>query len=669
MPPSKTQRLELTWFNKDKALIPAERGRYGYEWVDSGDPRYCEVHTLSEIAQVDGRQGPKEEGRLYSAQADLTPTSDNLLIHGESGDVLEALRYEPGLADEYLGKVRCAYLDPPFNTKQVFDNYDDNLEHSVWLTMMRDRMIHIRELLSNDGTVWVHLDDVESHRMRVLLDEVFGAANFIAEVAWRTTYSPENRSIFTQSHDMILIYAKYKPSFKQARNLLPRSAAQDAAYINPDNDPRGPWKPGDFTAQFNAQENPRDNQRYTLTTPAGNQFDPPPGACWRYTEPRYRELLADGRLTFGADGNGRPSLKRFLSEVMGGRVPDSWWDYSDVGHSQTAKREIQSLFPGETPFATPKPEKLLERVLQIATNPGDIVLDVFAGSGTTAAVAHKMGRRWVTCELRADTFESFTLPRLTKVVHGEDPGGITEVASERIDATEGGLPDDLEPDDAFELVQALGKIGEYVSAPVDLSKVVNRLIRESDGNGELPLEKAEVKELRRLIRKLTASGEIQPNLMADVSGSVRRQLKTRKSPAIVNWRGGGSFKVMELSPAVFDFDPSLRLVLLTDAARGETLVASIAANLRFRLTPGEYPFHGKKGRMRLVVVEGTATEEIVDDVLAHLPADERVTIAALGVPDGIRKYLRQRAPGSVIKHVPDDLFPFAGTSSTSAAED
>ncbi|MEW1938460.1 site-specific DNA-methyltransferase [Dietzia maris] len=666
MPSRNSQRLELTWFNKDKALIPSERGRYGYEWVDPRDPRYCEVHTLVEMGRVEGIRQEEVEGKTYSALSRLEPTVDNLLVLGESGDLLEALRHVPELSEEYVGQVKCVYLDPPFNTEQAFDNYDDNLEHSVWLTMMRDRMNHIRELLSNDGSIWVHLDDVESHRMRVLMDELFGASNFIAEVAWRTTYSPENRSIFTQSHDMIMIYAKSKTAFKSARNLLPRSAAQDAAYVNPDNDPRGPWKPGDFTAQGGRGT---ATQFYTLTTPAGNRFDPPPGRCWLYTEARYEELLADNRVVFGVDGNGRPSVKKFLSEVMDGRVPDSWWDYSSVGHSQTAKKEVSKLFPNESPFATPKPEKLIERILQISTNPGDIVLDAFGGSGTTAAVAQKMGRRWVTCELRSDNFDSFTLPRLTKVVRGEDPGGITRVDGERIDATEGGLPDDLGPDEAFELVQAVGKISDHVSARLDVLKVVNRIIRDEANAESLNLDGAEAKELRRLLRKLTASGDAHPDVLPDVATSVRRQLKTKKGPEIVNWRGGGGFRVMELSPPVFEFDPDLHLVLLTDDAQGETLVASIAANLGFIKTPDELPFHGRKGQMRLVVVEGSVTKQTVDDVLAHLPVDERVTIAALSVPDGIRKYLRDRSRGSVIKHVPDDLFPFSGDSSTSKIED
>lgn len=194
----KNQRLELTWYNKDKALIPTENGKYGYTWVDPRDPRYCETHTLTITDSVDGAQAPKEEGATYSERADLEPQDDNLLILGESGDVLEALTRVPELRDKYLGKVKCVYIDPPFNTAQTFANYEDNLEHSVWLTMMRDRLLHLQDLLSKDGSIWVHLDDVENHRMRMLLDEVFGSGNYVSEVQWEKTYSLEMIRLVSQ---------------------------------------------------------------------------------------------------------------------------------------------------------------------------------------------------------------------------------------------------------------------------------------------------------------------------------------------------------------------------------------------------------------------------------------------------------------------------------------
>lgn len=601
------QILELTWSNKDLALIPTETGRYGYTWVSPSDPRYCETHTLQFTDQVTGSQAPKQDGVTYSERADLTPTDDNLLILGESGDVLEALTRVPELADKYAGQVKCIYIDPPFNTAQTFTHYEDNLQHSIWLTMMRDRLQHMRTLLSEDGSIWVHLDEVESHRMRVLLDETFGPDNFVAKIAWQKQYGPDNRSVFTQTDDSIFVYSRNYERFKQSRNYLPRSKDQDALYKNPDNDPRGPWKSGDFTAQGGRGTT---TQFYTLTTPAGNTYDPPAGRCWLYTQPRYEELVADNRVWFGVNGEGRPAFKRFKSEVMGGRVPETWWTYQEVGHNQDAKKEVKLLFPGHEPFGTPKPERLLERVIHIATNPGDIVLDVFAGSGTTAAVAQKMGRRWVTCELRDDTFTHFTRPRLEKVVRGDDPGGITSTKGQRIPAEGTELPEGMSAEDAQKFTSLL-----------------NKLIRDD----------ADLKK----------STQIK---------TLKEMSKTTKDTDTINWRGGGGFSVARLSPACFDLDEKHGLLLLTEAARGENLINSVAANLNFHRTTNDPVFHGIRGRMRLVVVEGTLVTARVDELLAELGDNELLTIAATEPVAEIRSHLRQVKRGCRLIHIPHDIF-------------
>lgn len=604
------QRLQLTWSNKDLALIPTETGKYGYRWVSPSDPRYCETHTLEIVDHTIGEQAPKDDGVIYSERADVPPTDENLLILGESGDVLEALTRVPELADKYAGQVKCIYIDPPFNTAQTFAHYEDNLQHSVWLTMMRDRLQHMHTLLSADGSIWVHLDEGESHRMRVLLDEVFGPENFVAKVAWQKQYGPDNRSVFTQTDDSIFVYARHLDSFKNSRNFLPRSSAQDAAYANPDNDPRGPWKAGDFTAQFNPAENLRESQRYTLVTPTGQRFEPPAGRCWLYTKENYESLITDNRVWFGAHGTGRPAYKRFRSEVMGGRVPETWWTYREVGHNQDAKKEIKVMFPDLEPFGTPKPERLLERVIHIATNPGDIVLDVFAGSGTTAAVAHKMGRRWVSCELQEDNFAQFTRPRLEKVVRGQDKGGITRTKGERIPATGTDLPEGMSAEDAQKFTSLL-----------------NKLVRDDEDLKKSPQVKA--------LKALT---------------------KTSRIPDTINWRGGGGFTVARLSPACFDVDENLGVTVLTAAATGDTLINSVAANLNFRRTPDNPVFHGVRGRMRLVVVEGTLVTSRVDELLAELSDDELLTIAATEVEDSIRSYLRQNKRGCRLIHIPYDIF-------------
>jgi adenine-specific DNA-methyltransferase len=662
MPPRTSQRLELTWFNKDKALIPAERGKYGYSWVDPKDPRYCEVRTLVETAVVQGAEAEKVEGVEYTERADLTPTTDNLLIHGDSGDVLEALHHVPELASKYAGKIKLFYADPPFNTEKRFTHYEDNLEHSIWLTMMRDRLIHVRELLAADGSVWIHLDDSENHRMRALLDEVFSPGAFVAEIAWQKRTSRDNRAAFSDSHDYILVYAPAgSQRWKDVRNRL----VDSGEFSNPDNDPNGPWRSVPMSAQAGRAT---ASQFWTVVTPTGVRHDPPPGRAWTYTRERFQELVDKGWVYWPKNGDGKPRLKKYPTEDDG-LVPMTWWPSDETGTTDSAKKGLMNLFPGISDiFDTPKPETLLERIVHIATDPGDVVLDVFAGSGTTAAVAHKMGRRWVTAELVEETIQRFTLPRLQMVVSGEDPGGITTTSAERVDDSEDGLPEGLSAPEAHTINQALTKASKFVSAPVDIGKLVQDAVRVDRATEQPALDAKEAKELRRLIDKLAESPAAQTDLLPHLRKVVGDQLRTRKGSGSMNWRGGGSFRVMELSPTVFDYDPRLGLVMLTDAAHGETLVASIAANLGFERTPGAHPFHGRKGKMRLVVLEGAVTEQVVDDVLAHLPSGERVTIAALSVPDGVRKYLRQRSRGSVVKHVPDDLFSFAGNTSTETLE-
>lgn len=205
-------RLELTWYNKDKALIPVEKGKYDYKWVDPADPRYCETHTLVYDEYIQGKQSQKSADYQYSDRADLKPQTDNLLILGESGDVLEALTRVPELAEKYAGNVKLVYIDPPFNTAKAFSSYEDNLEHSIWLTMMRDRLLLLKRLLRDDGMIWLHVDDVEVHRIRLLMDEVFGSSNFLSEIAWEKTFKPRNdkkeREGFSSRHDMILVYSK-----------------------------------------------------------------------------------------------------------------------------------------------------------------------------------------------------------------------------------------------------------------------------------------------------------------------------------------------------------------------------------------------------------------------------------------------------------------------------
>lgn len=408
-------RLELTWTNKHLRLL-AHRNE-GYEWVPPHDYRVSEVRLLRDAALV---------GQTRAA---ASRSSDNLLIRGDALNALVSLSELPEFASEYVGGVRLAYIDPPFNTGQVFEDYDDNLEHSVWLTMIRDRLLQIRRLLSEDGSVWLHLDDVQMHRARCVLDEVFGASNFVANVIWQKTYTRENRTDISISHDNVIVYAVDKTRWKKARNLLPPSEEQRSRYSNPDDDPRGDW--ASLPVHAKAEKGRRKEQFFTITLPSGRQVDPPPGNCWRFTRTRYDEMVDDGRIWFGEEGDSQPRLKKFWSEVQQGLVPTSIWPYEEMGTTGTAKGEILALFPSLTPFSTPKPEALIERILHIASDPGDVVLDCFLGSGTTAAVAHKMGRRWIGVEWLEDTVRDFALPRLRQVVEANDPGGVTDLTGWR----------------------------------------------------------------------------------------------------------------------------------------------------------------------------------------------------------------------------------------------
>jgi len=419
-----TGRLTLSWANKDKALL--SHGESGYEWVERDDPRVREVRLLDEVGRVGETSAGRVRGEAASSagrvapQAHIETPDDNLLIRGDSVDALRAFVRTPEYAAQYRGKVKLVYIDPPFNTGQAFEHYDDSLEHSVWLGMMRERLVLIRELLAPDGSVWVHLDDAEMAYCRVLMDEVFGRQNFVATVVWQKRYSRENRSAMGGVHDYIMVFSPMGSEWKSVRNRLPRAGAKE--YRNPNNDPRGPWRLVPMTAQgFRA------NQMYTITAPNGKEHKPPKGRCWGMVEEKYLELFEAGRIRFGADGNAQPGILRYFDEDEG-LVPWTWWPHEDVGHNDESKKEMLGLFADDEAFLTPKPERLLERVIHIGSNPGDIVLDCFAGSGTTAAVAHKMGRRWVTVELSESTTDTFTKPRLEKVVAGEDPGGITESA-------------------------------------------------------------------------------------------------------------------------------------------------------------------------------------------------------------------------------------------------
>jgi adenine-specific DNA-methyltransferase len=382
------QRLELTWIGKENR--PKLEPRILLE-----DPEKS-YHAKHRVA----------DGDLF----------DNQLIFGDN---LLALK---SLEQKFAGRIKCIFIDPPYNTGAAFDHYDDGLEHSIWLSLIRARLELLWKLLSDDGSIWITIDDTECHYLKVLCDEMFGRQNFAASIAWEKDQGRRGDTDISSAHDHILLYARNHDIWRKTRNLLPRTAEQESRYRNPDNDPRGPWLQGDNGTAKSGSE----SLRYPITLPSGRVVVPPKGNYWRFSKETFETARAEGRVHFGNKGDSMPVIKRYLTEVQQGVVPRTWWPAEEAGSNQDAKRDhLRKLLPEIEPFATPKPEQLLHRILLIATNAGDWVLDSFAGSGTTGAVAHKMGRRWIMVEL-GEHCHTHIIPRLKKVIDGEDPGGVTE---------------------------------------------------------------------------------------------------------------------------------------------------------------------------------------------------------------------------------------------------
>ena len=371
------------------------------------------LHWLTRDEDI--RAATRVQYRLLEEASDLSAgdtDANNMLIQGDNLDALKAL------LPFYAGQVKCIYIDPPYNTRSAFEHYDDNLEHSKWLAMMWPRLELLRELLAEDGSIWVSIDDNEVHYLKAIMDEVFGRRNFVANVVWQKRTSPDFRAVLGDGHENVLVCSKNASLFRERANLLPLNENQKKEYKNPDNDPRGPWVSRDFSAQGY-----RPNQMYKIVTPGGAEYYPPEGSCWKNVEDVFLTQVEEGRFWFGKDGKGVPRRKNYLSEARG-RQSWTWWPNEEVGHNQEAKREVNTLFGAANTFDTPKPERLIQRILHIATNPGDLVLDSFLGSGTTAAVAHKMGRRYIGIEM-GEHAVSHCVPRLRKVIEGEQ-GGISK---------------------------------------------------------------------------------------------------------------------------------------------------------------------------------------------------------------------------------------------------
>lgn len=378
------QRLELTWIGEDKRP-------------------HLEPRILLE-----------DEGESYHAKAHVAENDifDNVLIRGDNLLALKALE------QEFAGRVKCVFIDPPYNTGSAFEHYEDGVEHSLWLSLMRDRLELLRRLLSEDGSIWITIDDNEAHYLKVLCDQIFGRSNFVANVVWQKAYTANQTAIHMSNvHDHILVFAKNFSMFRMGK--ISRTEEQKEKFKNPDNDPRGPWKAENLSAgKFYAAG------QFEIEGPTGLKFLPPRGRYWRCNEEQYKTWLLDNRITFGRSRTGRPMLKKFLREMDEGLTATTWWPHEEVSSNKQASIDLKALLPDVPVFQNPKPEQLISRVMELASEPGELVLDSFGGSGTTGAVAHKMGRRWIMVEL-GEHCETHIVPRLRKVIDGTDRGGIT----------------------------------------------------------------------------------------------------------------------------------------------------------------------------------------------------------------------------------------------------
>ncbi len=378
------QKLELTWI-----------GKHNPEYdISNIEPRILEERTDLSYGDSD---------------------TENMIIHGDNLLALKAL------LPEYEGKIKCIYIDPPYNTGSAFQHYDDSVEHSTWLSLMKPRLEILRMLLSEHGSIWVSIDDNEGHYMKLLCDEVFGRKNFLTTVIWEKKYAPKADSKFlSESHDFILVFAKNIE--KLELNRLMKTEKQTGRYINRDNDPRGPWKAGDTL-----RNEPRDYAIFPVRLPSGREVMPPAGTSWRYTKDKFSALISDNRIWFGVDGDARPAIKRFLSEVTETIPATTIWKYDEVGHNDESKKESKVLF-GDALFGTPKPERLIHRIISLGSNNDDFVLDSFVGSGTTSSVAHKMGRKYIGIEMGEQAY-THVQTRMKMVVDGNDSLKLSEVLS------------------------------------------------------------------------------------------------------------------------------------------------------------------------------------------------------------------------------------------------
>lgn len=340
--------------------------------------------------------------------------TENLIINGDNHEALGLL------ISKYRSKVRCIYIDPPYNNRDNYQ-YNDDRTHEDWLEEITSVLKRLKNFLTEDGSIWISIDDNEMPYLKVAADKIFGRHNYVSTIIWQQRTSRENRSTFSNNHEYILVYTKNQELFKTTRNLLPLTQVVLDRYKNPDNDFRGPWQ--SISANVQGGHGTK-NQFYILKAPDGSNHTPPNGRCWVYNKSRMMEEINNNNIWFGSDGNGVPRIKKFLNGAKMGLTPETIWLAHEAGTNNEAKKHFLEIFPKQDVFDTPKPEKLIQRILQIATNEGDLVLDCYLGSGSTASTALKMSRRFIGIELDKKIVR-YAVKRLSKVIEGEQ-GGISK---------------------------------------------------------------------------------------------------------------------------------------------------------------------------------------------------------------------------------------------------
>lgn len=343
---------------------------------------------------------------------------NNYIYQGDNLDVLNKI------CSKYKGSVKCVYIDPPYNNGEVYSHYNDRQEHNTWASCFEDTLFSLKPFLREDGSIWISIDDGNVHHARLIADRVFGKKNYLTTIVWQHRTTRENRKLFSNNHEYLLVYCINTKKFTNSANRAPATEDILDRYKNPDNDPRGRWQ--SISANVQAGHAVA-SQFYSIMSPSGKTHTPPKGRCWAHNEKKMKEEIEKGNVWFGKDGNGVPRIKKFLNSTEISTSHETIWSAEECGTNKSAKKHILKLFPKEDVFDTPKPEELIKKIFEISTNERDLVLDCFLGSGTTVAVAHKMNRSYIGIEI-GNHIVDLVAQRLKTIIKNEDPDGITKSA-------------------------------------------------------------------------------------------------------------------------------------------------------------------------------------------------------------------------------------------------